>query len=197
MSEEEWEEWISDPLVLEKGGEVLLRREWVDILFEKYVFPALKTKGFQILGKPDTIMRRFLWFWRHLSKCKYNTSDPLPQPIVSESLTRPVREYFDIFFNYFNSSYFEYLTDQLGANNGGFDDTYLGRRLLAELPYFLWSFIDLGKSPEFVKHENICGEYDMAIRQIEESEMTIEEMDRRRMKKKSGYDPDYVYDKHN
>ena len=60
MSEEEWEEWISDPLVLEKGGEVLLRREWVDILFEKYIFPALKTKGFQILGKPDTIMRRFL-----------------------------------------------------------------------------------------------------------------------------------------
>ena len=40
-------------------------------------------------------------------------------------------------------------------------------------------------------------EYDEAVRQIEESEMTIEELDRRRMKKNSGYDPDYVHDKHN
>jgi hypothetical protein len=196
MSEEEWEDWISDPLILEKGGEVLMRREWVDILFKKYVFPALKTNGFQLLGTPDKIMRRFLWFWRHLSLCEYNTSESLSEVVAPTILTRPVREYFDIFFNCFNSSYFEYLTDQLGANNGAFDDTYLGRRLLAELPYFIWSVIDLVHSTEFVKHEKICAEYDMLIRQIEESEMTIEELDRRRMKKNSGYDPDNVYDKH-
>ncbi len=197
MSEEEWLEWIHDPLCFEKGGEVILRYQWVDMLFKQHILPILKKNGFQLVGKPEKIMRRFLWFWRHLSLCGYYSADSLSEPEVSKSLTRPVREYFDIFFNCFNYSVFDNLADCMCASEGAFDDTYLGRRLLAELPNFLWSCIDLVNSSTFVKHEKVCAEYDEAMRQIEESEISIEELDRRRMKKNSAYDPDYVYDKHN
>jgi hypothetical protein len=197
MSEEEWLEWITDPLIFEKGGVLLQRRQWVEILFKEHIFPILKKNGFQLMGKPEKIIRMFLWFWRHLSLSGYDSADQLREPLASKSLTRPIREYYDIFFHKFNYSIFEYLGQEMVASVGAFDDTYLGRRLLAELPNFLWSFIDLVNSSEFVKHEKVCAEYDDAIRQIEESEMTIEELDRRRMKKNSGYDPDYVYDKHN
>jgi hypothetical protein len=196
MSEEEWWQWIYDPLVIEKGGGIVSRISWGENLFKEYIFHTLKSKGFQLVGNPDKIIRKFMWFWRHLAVSDYDKADPIHEP-VGKNITRPVKEYFDIFHNCFNSSYFNYLSDEIEASVGGFDDTYLGRRLLAELPYFLWSNIDLTNSPEFIKHEKICAEYDEAMRHLEESEMTIEELDRRRMKKSSGYDPDYVYDKHN
>ncbi len=197
MSEEEWLEWITDPLIFEKGNVLIMRHQWVEMLFREHILPILKNNGFQLLGNPEKIIRMFLWFWRHLSICGYDSADPLPEPNSPKTLTRPIREYYDIFFHKLNYSIFDHLAEELSASVGGFDDTYLGRRLLAELPNFLWSFIDLANSSEFEKHEKVCAEYDEAIRQIEESEMTIEELDRRRMKKNSGYDPDYVYDKHN
>jgi hypothetical protein len=197
MSEEEWMDWIHDPLYFEKGGAMITRWAWVDMLFKKHILPIFKNKGFELSGKPEKAMRRFLWFWRHLSLCGYDSADPISGPEVSKSLTRPLREYYDIFFHCFNYSAFDNLAENMCASEGAFDDTYLGRRLLAELPNFLWSCIDLVSSLTFIKHEKVCAEYDEAIRQIEESEISIEELDRRRMKKNSGYDPDYVYDKHN
>lgn len=196
MSETEWLEWITDPLIVEKGGAVIIRSEWVEILFRQHIFPILKKNGFQLLGKSEKIIRMFLWFWRHLSLCQYDIANQLREPVPLRSLYRPISEYYDIFFYKINHSIFEYLGEELVVSDGGFDDTYLGRRLLAELPNFLWSFIDLTNSSEFMKHDKMCAEYDEVLRQIEESEMTIEELDRRRMKKNSGYDPDYVYDKH-
>lgn len=196
MSEEEWWQWINDPLIIEKGGVIISRMLWAEILFKEHIYPALKSEGFELVGNPDKIIRKFLWFWRHLAMCGYNSAEILKEP-SSKNITRPIREYFDIFNYCFDSLYFQGLSVELEASVGAFDDTYLGRRLLAELPSFLWSNIDLTNSKEFVKHEKICTEYDEAMRQIEESEMTIEELDRRRMKKNSGYDPDYVHDKHN
>lgn len=195
MSEEEWWQWINDPLIVEKGGDIISRMFWAEILFNEYVFPSLKVNGFQLIGNPDKIIRKFLWFWRHLAVCGYNTAEPLTDPVGR--ITRPVSEYYDVFFNCFNTTYFDEVANILEASVGAFDDTYLGRRLLAELPLFLWSNIDLTNSYEFAKHEKICIEYDEAVRHMEESEMTLEEIDRRRMKKNSGYDPDYIHDKHN
>ncbi len=193
MSEEEWYEWILDPLMYERGGVIVKRCHWVERLFLEFVYPCLKQNKFQLVGKPDKIIRKFMWFWRHLAVCGYDVAEPLAEP-VAKNLSRPLREYYDIFFNIINSSIFEDLI-YISAAEGAFDDTYLGRRLLAELPNFLWSNLDLVNSQAFIEHENTMAEIEEGYRQLEEGDMTLEELDRRRMKNK-GHDPDYVYDKH-
>ena len=193
MSELIWREWIFEPLFYERGGAVVSRLHWVETLFLEYMLPLLKQNKFQFIMKPDKIIRSFLWFWRHLYVCGYDKSDPIAEPAGS---IRPLHEYKDIFNHILNYSVFEHLPEHMAASGGAFDDTYLGRRLLAELPNFMWSYIDVANSDVFIKHDRVYAEIEEAYKQLEEGDMSLEELDRRRMMKNKGYDLDYVYDKH-
>lgn len=193
MSEEEWFTWISDLLIYERDGAYVTRAKWAEHLFMEFIFPFLKRNKFQLAENPDKIIRKFLWFWRHLAMCGYDLADVLPNPCTSK-VERALREYYDIFFHCLDSSVFDDLTE-LSAGEGALDDSYLGRRLLAELPCFLWSNIDLSNSKAFITHDNEMAKIEEAYKQLEEGDMSLEELDRRRMKNK-GHDPDYAYDKH-
>jgi hypothetical protein len=214
-----WNQWVYGKL--DWGLEKIERGAWATELWEKSIIPLLSSKGFSLVLPKKTIIRKFLWFWKTLSENSYDTIDyinaipiprsksytiPLPTPKVPIKIARgeehtlaalhrkKLGEYRNIFDYKLDHNFWQGVFNYYEASHGAFDDTWTGRMLRADLPNFIWAYIDLRNSGTIEDYEDEQAEIEAFYKQIESSHLTLEELDK--MRKRGELDPDYVYDKH-
>jgi hypothetical protein len=205
-SEESWQSWVYGKI--QWKADTLDRGAWATYLWNSSLFPMLSEKGFTLRLNKNTIIRKFIWYWKAIEDngIKNPISIPLPVPIVpikvarGEEHTLPalhrrkLQEYRFLFDRLISYDIIENIYNYYEAEPGGFDESWTGRMLRADLVNFIWAYVDLKESIVIQNHEEEQAEADAFYKEIESSHLTLEELDK--MRKRGEMDPDYIYDKH-
>jgi hypothetical protein len=219
ISEESWDHWVHSKM--DWMGDKIERWEWATDLWMECIFPNLEKFGFCLNISKHVTIRKFLWFWKAIHDNSYEAIDyvngvpyprlnsniiSLPVPKVPITLKRgeehalaalhckKLEDYRNVFEYKFTYELFEKISEFYEAGPCGFDDSWTGRTLRADLPNFIFAYMDLRQSPAIQKYEAEEAESEAYYKQIESSHLTLEELDK--MRKRGEMDPDYVYDKH-
>ena len=218
-SEASWNQWVHGQL--DWDLEKIERWQWASELCLGSIIPSLSSKGFVLSIPKFTFLRKFLWFWKaiHDNSCEtidyingvpvarlnsnniYLPTPKLPIKVIRGQeyqakiiYDRKMREFNDLFNYIFDYTFWNKLCNYYEAGPGGFDDTWTGRSLRADLANFVWAYIDLKNSSAIQLYEEEQAEIESYYKQLESSHLTLEELDK--MRKRGEMDPDYVYDKH-
>jgi hypothetical protein len=205
-SEESWWSWIREKL--QWKAMTLDRCAWSTSLWQDTIFPMLTDKGFTLRLNKNIIIRKFMWYWKAIEDKGIENPNPisLPVPVVpirvarGEEHTLPalhrrkLQAYRCLFDRVISYELMENIHNFYTAEPGGFDESWTGRMLRADLVNFIWAYMDLKQSAAIQDYEEEEAEIDAFYKEIESSHLTLEELDK--MRKRGEMDPDYIYDKH-